>query len=56
MSVLYFGDPAGALALMDRGVRLCGVVHGRRGGRGLKSLLPRLDGIPSITFSRGFKR
>ncbi len=46
MSVLYFGDPAGALALMDRGVRLCGVVHGRRGGRGLKSLLPRLDGIP----------
>ena len=46
MSVLYFGDPAGALALMDRGITLCGVVHGRRGGRGWRGLVPRLGGLP----------
>ncbi len=46
MSVLYFGDPAGALALMDRGVTLCGVVHGRRGGRGWRGLVPRLGDLP----------
>ena len=33
MGILYFGDPAGALALLDRGLSLSGVVHGRRGGK-----------------------
>lgn len=42
MRVLYFGDPRGALALLDRGVPLCGVVHGRRGGPGWQALLTRL--------------
>lgn len=44
--VLYFGDPRGALALLDRGVPLAGVVHGRRGGPGWRALLPRLAGVP----------
>lgn len=34
MRVLYFGDPQGGLALLDRGVPIVGVVHGRRGGAG----------------------
>ncbi len=50
MRVLYFGDPRGALALLDRGVALCGVVHGRRGGPGWRRLLTRLreehSGVP----------
>ena len=46
MSILYLGDPAGALALLDRGLSLSGVVHGRRGGKGLRRLLPRLKDIP----------
>ena len=46
MSILYFGDPAGALALLDRGLSLSGVVHGRRGGKGLRRLLPRLMDTP----------
>ena len=46
MSVLYFGDPAGALALLDLGVPLVGVVHGRRGGRGRQRLVPRVRHLP----------
>ena len=46
MAVLYFGDPQGALALLERGVPVCGVVHGRRGGPGLRRLLPRLGAVP----------
>ena len=45
---LYFGDPRGALALLERGLPLVGVVHGRRGGPGWLKLLPLLReaGIP----------
>lgn len=46
MAALYFGDPQGALALLERGVPVCGVVHGRRGGPGLRRLLPRLGAVP----------
>lgn len=46
MTVLYFGDPRGALALLDRGVTLTGMVHGRRGGPGWATLLRRIDGVP----------
>lgn len=42
MRILYFGDPRGALALMDRGVTPVGLVHGRRGGPGWTRLLARL--------------
>ena len=31
--VLYFGDPQGGLALLDPGVELVGVLHGRRGAQ-----------------------
>jgi methionyl-tRNA formyltransferase len=49
MRVLYLGDPRGALALLDRGVTLCGVVHGRRGGPGWRRLLTRLrDEHPGV--------
>jgi methionyl-tRNA formyltransferase len=44
--VLYFGDPRGALALLDRGVTPAGVVHGRRGGPGWRRLLPRVADLP----------
>lgn len=47
--VLYFGDPRGALALLDRGVRLVGLVHGRRGGPGRAALLPRVRPLPRLT-------
>lgn len=46
MSVLYFGDPRGALALRARDVPLVGVVHGRRGGPGWSTLLPHLRDTP----------
>lgn len=49
MSVLYFGDPRGALALRARGVPLVGVVHGRRGGPGWSTLLPKLRDTPRWT-------
>jgi len=42
-AVLYFGDPRGALELLKRGVELCGIVHGRRGGEGYRSLLKAID-------------
>ena len=45
MSVLYFGDPRGALALLDRGVTPVGIVHGRRGGPGWSTLLTRLKRV-----------
>ena len=48
-SVLYFGDPRGALALLARGVRLCGLVHGRRGGPGRSKLVPLLGDLPRWT-------
>ncbi len=44
--VLYFGDPQGALALLDRGLPLVGVVHGRRGGPGWQRLVPRVRALP----------
>jgi methionyl-tRNA formyltransferase len=44
--VLYFGDPRGASHLLDLGVTLCGVVHGRRGGPGWQALMPRLANVP----------
>ncbi len=47
--VLYFGDPRGALALLDRGVALVGVVHGRRGGAGRQALTPRIATLPRWT-------
>ena len=47
--VLYFGDPRGALALLDRGLDVRGVVHGRRGGPGWRALVPRLRGVPRWT-------
>lgn len=37
--VLYFGDPRGALALLERQVKVCGIVHGRKGGEGYRKLL-----------------
>lgn len=43
--VLYFGDPRGALNLLARGVKLAGVVHGRRGGPGWRELVPKLAGV-----------
>lgn len=46
MSVLYFGDPEGALALLDEGITLCGIVHGRSGGRGRRRLLKRVGDLP----------
>ncbi len=49
MSVLYFGDPLGALALLDRGVRLVGVVHGRPGGVGRSRLIPQVRHLPRWT-------
>lgn len=47
--VLYFGDPQGALCLLDRGVSLVGIVHGRRGGPGRARLNPRIAGLPRFT-------
>jgi len=44
--VLYFGDPAGALALLARGVALCGVVLGRGDAPGEEALLRRIAGLP----------
>lgn len=44
--ILYFGDPQGAHALLDRGLPVAGVVHGRRGGPGWGGLPRRLAGIP----------
>ncbi|MCA9546814.1 MAG: methionyl-tRNA formyltransferase, partial [Myxococcales bacterium] len=44
--ILYFGDPQGALALLDRGVPLVGVVHGRPGGPGWQALVPRVRHLP----------
>lgn len=49
MSVLYFGDPRGALALLDRGITPVGVVHGRTGGPGWLKLLARLGDVPRWT-------
>lgn len=47
--ILYFGDPRGALALLDRGAPLVGVVHGRRGGPGRQTLTPRIRDLPRFT-------
>ena len=38
MGVLYFGDPQGALHLIEANVRLVGLVHGRIGGPGWQRL------------------
>ncbi|MBV71728.1 MAG: hypothetical protein CMH52_10345 [Myxococcales bacterium] len=46
MRLLYFGDPAGAIELLERDLGLVGIVHGRRGGRGLRTLLPKVKHLP----------
>lgn len=46
MSVLYFGDPRGAIHLIEGGARVCGMVHGRGGGVGSRRLPALLDGVP----------
>lgn len=43
--ILYFGDPAGALQLLARDLPLAGVIHGRRGGAGWSTLLPKLKAL-----------
>lgn len=48
MKVLYFGDPRGALALLDRGITPVGLVHGRRGGPGQRTLAGRLKAIDPL--------
>lgn len=48
MSVLYFGDPQGALALRDRGIEPAIVVHGRRGGPGWLRLVRSLGETPRL--------
>lgn len=44
--ILYFGDPRGALALLDRALPVVGLVHGRRGGPGRVALNPRVRDLP----------
>jgi hypothetical protein len=46
VKILYFGDPAGGNALLDRGLTLVGVVHGRRGGPGIRRFMPRVKHLP----------
>jgi methionyl-tRNA formyltransferase len=46
MNILFFGDPAGGNALLDAGLTLVGVVHGRRGGAGLRRFIPRVRHLP----------
>ena len=46
MRILYFGDPAGALALLDKDMDVVGVVHGRPGGRLRRALVPRVRQLP----------
>ncbi len=46
MSVLYFGDPRGAIHLINGGATLGGMVHGRGGGVGSKRLPGMLHGVP----------
>ena len=46
MRILYFGDPAGALALLDKEMEVVGVVHGRPGGRLRRALVPRVRHLP----------
>ena len=43
--MLYFGEPRGALELLKRGVPLCGLVHGRKGGEGYRHLLSALTSL-----------
>ena len=47
--VLYFGDPQGGLALLESGIDLVGVVHGRRGGPGWRSFVPAVKHLPRWT-------
>lgn len=44
--VLYFGDPQGGLALLARGIRPVGVVHGRTGGPGWLRFVPQVRDLP----------
>ncbi len=46
MRLLYFGDPAGALELLNRDLQIVGMVHGRRGGVGLRTLIPKIQNLP----------
>lgn len=44
--VLYFGEPRGVSHLLDRGVNVVGVVHGRPGGIGHRAMVPRVKHLP----------
>lgn len=44
--ILYLGDPQGALALLRRGLRPVGIVHGRIGGPGWRALVPQVRDLP----------
>jgi methionyl-tRNA formyltransferase len=46
MRILYFGDPAGGLALIDHGLTPVGVVHGRRGGVGTQTFYDAVKHLP----------
>ena len=44
--ILYLGDPAGGLALLERQLNVVGVIHGRRGGRGQRAFVSQVRGLP----------
>ena len=46
MKILYFGDPAGGLALLERDLDVVGVVHGRAGGVGWRRFFPLVRSMP----------
>jgi len=46
MRILYFGDPAGGLALLERGLTPVGVVHGRAGGKGRHRFVAQIRSLP----------
>ncbi len=46
MRILYFGDPAGGNALLQRGLEIVGVVHGQRGGVGLRRFMEQIRTLP----------
>lgn len=43
MAILYFGDPQGVLKLLEDGVDIVGIVHGRVGGPGWRRLFEFLS-------------
>ena len=46
MRILYFGDPAGGLTLLERGLTPVGVVHGRAGGKGRHRFVAQIRSLP----------